>query len=364
MKLRCERDTLLEALATTSRAAATRAGAVPALSGIRFEVKGHTLRLTATDLDLTIQGVLNVDGVADGVAVVPARLVTDIVRALPPGAVTMAFEEGEASIAAGRSQFSVRTLPAEEFLRLAEPAAEGVTVDAAALSGALHQVVRAASRDDSRPILTGVLLSAEATGLRLVATDSYRLALRDLPGTSFLAEGQHVLVPARALGELGRLLSTVSQVTVGLSATEATFDTGATRLTTRLIEGEFPSYEKLIPSDYPHRLTVAKEPFVEAVRRVKLLAREATPVRLSLGADLVELTAVTQDVGQAREEVDAKYEGNDMVVAFNPEYLVEGVEAVAGDEVRLETLDALKPATLRPVDTSDFLYLLMPVRVS
>jgi DNA polymerase-3 subunit beta len=369
VKFRAERDTLLEALSTAARAAATRGGALPALSGVRMEVAGDTLKLAGSDLDLTVQVEATVNGIADGVCVVPARLAADIVRALEPSAVSVSAEGSEAVIAAGRSQFTVRLLPAEEFLRLPEPAADAVTLDAATLSAALTQVVRAASRDDARPILTGVLLAAEAGGLRLVATDSYRLALRDLPGTSLLAEGKQVLVPARALGELTRVLSGAPTVTLRLGADQATFEVGPVRLTTRLIEGEFPNYRQLIPSAYPNRLSVGKEAMIDAVRRVKLLAREATPVRLALRADGVQLTAITQDVGQAREDVDAKYEGTEMTVAFNPDFLLEGIEAIPGDEVMLETLDALKPATLRPTTTNpdggtDFLYLLMPVRVS
>jgi len=369
MKFRAERDTLLDALGTAARAAATRGGALPALSGVRMEVTGDRLRLAGSDLDLTVQAEATVNGLVDGVCVIPARLAADIVRALEPSAVLVEAEGSEAVISSGRSQFTVRLLPAEEFLRLPEPAAEAVTLDAATFSAALTQVVRAASRDDARPILTGVLLAAEAGGLRLVATDSYRLAMRDLPGTSLLAEGKQVLVPARALGELTRVLGGGPTVTLRLGADQATFEAGNVRLTTRLIEGEFPNYRQLIPSSYPNRLSVGKEPMIDAVRRVKLLAREATPVRLALRADGVQLTAITQDVGQAREDVDAKYEGTEMTVAFNPDFLLEGIEAIPGDEVVLETLDALKPATLKPSATNpdggtDFLYLLMPVRVS
>jgi DNA polymerase-3 subunit beta len=267
-------------------------------------------------------------------------------------------------LSAGRSQFTVRTLPAEEFLRLPEPTGDGVVLAAGDFADALRQVVPAASHDDARPILTGVLLAAEGAGLRLVATDSYRLALRDLPGTSVLQEGQQVLVPSRALGELARVLVGAEQVTLRLGADEASFDIGSTRLTTRLIEGEFPNYRQLVPASCPNRLSVGKDGLLDAVRRVKLLAREATPVRLHLSAEGLELTAVTQDVGQAREDVEAKYEGTEMVVAFNPTFLIDGVEAVAGDEVALETTDALKPATVRGSDGDDYLYLLMPVRVS
>jgi DNA polymerase-3 subunit beta len=228
---------------------------------------------------------------------------------------------------------------------------------------ALRQVVRAASTDEARPILTGVLLASEADGLRLVATDSYRLAVRDIPGSTVLAADQKVLVPGKALKELERLLTGGDQLTLRLGERDATFEVGDARLSTRLIEGEFPNYRQLIPSSQPNTLTVAREPLLEAIRRVKILARDATPVRLAMGSDHVRLTAITQDVGNAVEELDASLSGTEMTVAFNPDYLASGVEAVASDEITLETQDALKPAVVRGVGVDDYLYLLMPVRV-
>jgi DNA polymerase-3 subunit beta len=225
-------------------------------------------------------------------------------------------------------------------------------------------VVPAASSDDARPILTGVLLAAEEGGLRLVATDSYRLSVRDLPGAAVLAEGQHVLVPSRALSELTRVLAGSDSVELRLGDRDASFAVGSIRLTTRLIEGEFPNYRGLIPSSYPNRLTVGRDALLEAVRRVKLMAREATPVRMVMRTDGLELVAITQDVGQAHEEIDAKYEGTELTVAFNPEYLLDGIEVTPGDEVVVTTLDALKPAVMRSTEGDEFLYLLMPVRVS
>jgi DNA polymerase-3 subunit beta len=366
VKFRCERDALVEALGTAGRAVSSRSGALPVLSGVRMQLEGDTLELTGSDLDLTITVRSDVSGEEDGVAVLPARLATDVVRALEPGRVDVAVTDDEARITAGRSQFSIRVLPAEEFPRQGETATHAVTIDVGEFSAALKQVVSAASADDARPILTGVLLAAEEGGLRLVATDSYRLALRDLPGASVLAEGQSVLVPSRALAELARLLDPKGSLVLHLGERDASFELGDGRikLVTRLIEGEFPPYRGLIPSSYPNQLTVGREPLLDALRRVKLMAREATPVRLHLGPDELELTAITQDVGQAHEELDAKYEGADLTVAFNPEYLLNGVEAAPGDEVIIQTLDALKPAVIRSTEGAEFLYLLMPVRVS
>ncbi len=228
----------------------------------------------------------------------------------------------------------------------------------------MAQVVRAASSDDARPVLTGVLMAAEGSGLRLVATDGYRLARRDLPGTSVLAEGQQVLVPSRSLAELGRLLNGVSgDVSIRLGEHDATFEVGGTRLTTRLLVGQYPNYANLIPQNPPNRLIIGREPLLDALKRVKILVRDLTAsVRLTPRPDGVELAVINQELGQVTEDVEAKYEGTEMTIGFNPTYLMEGVEAVAGDEVIIETTDAVKAAVVHGTDSPEFLYLLMPTR--
>lgn len=207
-------------------AATNRTGTLPVLAGVRMEVAGDTLTVTGTDLELTIRLSIDVGGERDGAAVVPARLVADIIKALPAGAVQIELGDDEMSISAGRSQFSVRPLSLDDYPTLSEPAADAVTLSAAAMSDALRQVVRAASTDDARAVLTGVLLASDEDGLRMVATDSYRLAVRDLPDTSVLASGQKVLIPARALSELQRLMGDAEQLDVRLGDREATFESG------------------------------------------------------------------------------------------------------------------------------------------
>ena len=364
MKFRCERDELVEAVSAAGRAVTSRGSSLPVLSGIRFELTGNQLRLTGSDLDTTILVDKTVTGETDGVAVLPAKLIGDIARSLPAGKVEVAVEGEDAVITAQRAQFTMRTIPATEFPKLPEPGADAVVLPAAEFAEALRQVTVAASTEETRPILTGVQMSAEGSGLRLVATDSYRLAVRDLPGTSVLREGQSVLVPSSALKELGRLLSGADEITLILGERDATFTVDGDRLTTRLIEGEFPNYRGLIPASQPNRLTVGREALLDAVRRMRLLATDATPVRLVMRAEGLELVAIAQEVGQAHEELDAKYEGTELTVAFNPEYLIAGIEVTPGDEVTLETTDAMKPALLRSIESNDFLYLLMPVRVS
>ena len=377
MKFRCERDALLEALMVAVRAAAGVSSSRAALTGAHLDLADGTLVVTGSDLDLTLSVTTDVAGEADGAAVAPARLLTDVVRAVPAGSVEFSVtDDGEASIVAGPSEFSIRLIPEEDYPQLAfkdERTQDGASVafspavsfDGLEFRGALSQVVKSASSDDSRPILTGVFMTAESEGqLRLVSTDSYRLSVRDLEGSSILGEHERVLVPSRALGELQRLIADSDEVTLKLAEHYAQFVVGAVQLTTRLIPGDFPNYHGLIPTSHPNCLTANREQLLEVVRRVRLLAQDSTPVRLVMSSENLEVIAITHDVGKANESMDAQYEGEDLTVAFNPGYLIDGIEASTGDEVTLHTADAVKPALLRSVGNESFLYLLMPVRVS
>jgi DNA polymerase-3 subunit beta len=378
VKFRCERDSLVDVLTTAGRAVSSRTSTSMALGGLRLEITGNHLRIVGTDLDLTVHVSTEAIGISDGVCVAPAKLVADIVRSLEPGAVTIESEAEKVEIGAARSRFSLRTFPTDDFPTLPEPPNPQTSLPAAELAGALRQVVRAASTDDARPLLTGVLIAPEGTGVRLVATDSYRLAMRDIDGKSAFTGTDEILVPARALVELQRLSvlgpsgregtdTGGAQSAVGLSFGDhdVTFTAENVKVSTRLLDGKYPDYQQLIPPEYPNRLHVGKDSILDALRRVRLLVRDnTTPVRLSMRPGGVDLTVVSQEVGDASETVDADFDGAELTVAFNPTYLIDGVEAVAGDEVLLETVDATKPATVRSAEEVNFRYLLMPVRVS
>jgi len=361
-------------LATAGRAVGTRATSSPVLSGLLLSCAGNVLSVTGTDLDLTIQVTEEVIGVEDGTCVVPARLSTDIVRRLEPGAVTFAHDEDHITSSAARSNFKLRTYPVVEFPAVGRTTEATTQLPESALSEAVRQVVRAASHDDARPLLTGVLLSRVDGSIRMVATDSYRMAMRDLPGIGALPGEDDLLVPARALAELQRLPSRHAGgedegegTKVGVAATnsEITFWQGNVQISTRLLEGRYPDYKQLIPDHYPNRLHLGKESFLAALRRVQLLVRDnTTPVRLSMRQGGVDLTVVSQEVGDASESVDGDFTGEDLVIAFNPSYLIDGTEAVQGDEVIVESADASRAATVRGADEDHFRYLLMPVRVS
>jgi DNA polymerase-3 subunit beta len=388
VKFRTERDGFLEALSTASRAATGRGAGAVSSPSLHLGLTGGRLEVAGSDADLLIESWIDVAGESDGSTFVPARLLVDIVRSFEPGMVDVVADDDEVRISAGHAEFNIRIPQGVELARVGTPDGKGIHLPADLLSEALRQVVRAALADDSRaPQLTGVLMVAHEGGLRLVATDSYRLAFRDLPGVSALEEGEDVLVPARALGEVQRLASSpaagASSVPSGsgdgsasTGATllfthtdlDAVFQIDSVRLTTRLLKGTFPEYQRLIPEHYTNKAHVAREELATALRRVRLLVRDTkditTPVRVSFDDDGLELTVLTAESGRAVERVPARHEGEDVTVAFNPTFLLDGIEAIKSDTVVLEVIDSGKPAMLQGEDDASYRYLLMPVRVS
>jgi DNA polymerase-3 subunit beta len=375
MKFRCERDALLEAVQFASRAISNRA-TLPVLAGLRIEAReSGDVVVAATDLELTMQTVFHAGVDEPGRSIVPGRLFGEMVRSLGSGGVSLAAGDGEVEIGSGRGQFRVKTLAADDYpaLPVDDAAADGerVVVDAGALGIALSQVIRAASGDESRQILTGVLWEIEAGTLTLAATDSYRLAVRTLDMTGSVEERKRVVVPARALGELGRALqgtsgdvvATVKDNLVSFAIDPAGEAVGQSLIGSRFIEGEFPNYKQLIPDGYQNRLTVDREALLDVSRRVGLLAQNNLPVKLRLDAEL-EISAHTPDVGEGQEVLDAEYHGEGLVIAFNPHFLNDGASAIQSQRLVLEAADGLKPAILGGEGDDSFTYLLMPVRLS
>ena len=334
--------------------------ALPILQGLLLEVSGKKVRVTGTDLDVTIRTELEVEVLETGATVVPARLATEAVRKLPPGAVTFQAEAGEIEISGGGPTFRFREYAVDEFPKLGEPdMTDAVEVEGAALVDAIGQVAVAASTDDARPILTGVFFESEEGRLRMVATDSYRLAVRDVPAVEADLSG---LVPVRGLRELGRTVG-ADAISVAIGDREAVASSGRGVLTARLIEGTFPNYRQLIPESYPNRLTVDRETFLEAIDRASLVAEDHIPIRITLQDGGIELSVTRQDVGGETEHIPAEYSGEELTIAFNSRYLNDGVTAVNDEAIVLDVIDPLKPGVLRGAETEDFLYLLMPVRL-
>lgn len=360
MRFRAERDDLGDVFSRANRAVGARS-ALPVLQGLLCEVTGSMLRVTGTDLEMTVRTQTKVEGMEDGRAVIPGKLLEQAVRRMPAGPVTVGATESEVEILGRGPRFTLRQLSLDDFPAVEESVPAGVEVDGEALAAAISQVTVAASGDAARPILTGVLFEAGAEGLRLVATDSYRLAVRDLPGMGVVGSG---LVPARGLRELPRTIG-AAQVQVSLEPRECVFSSDRGVLRLRMIEGTFPKYQSLLPQAYPNEVVIPRESLLEALARVSLVAEDHIPVRLRIGAGGVEVTVTRQDVGGEAEHLAGEYRGQDeeVVIAFNPRYLADGVSAVAKEEVRLQVIDGLKPSVIGGVDDPAFLYLLMPVRV-
>jgi DNA polymerase-3 subunit beta len=360
VRIRAQRDDLADVLTRANRAVGTRT-ALPVLQGLLCEVSGNQLRVTGTDLDMTVRTQAEVEVMEEGRAVIPGRLLSEAVRKMPAGQVTIGVSDTDIEIQGNGPRFTLRPLSVDDFPTQEDVITDGVEVDGEAFAVAVDQVVVAASGDGARPILTGVLFETSDEGLRMVATDSYRLAKRDLPGIGLEGTG---LVPARGLRELARTVG-APKVTAQIREREALFSSERGILRLRLIDGSFPKYQSLLPETYPNQVTLDKEGLLDALGRVTLVAEDHIPVRLKLMSGGVEVTVSRQDVGGETEHLDGEYEGADeeVSIAFNPRYLQDGVSAVAGDSVRIRVIDSFKPGVLDSGHDADFLYLLMPVRV-
>ncbi|MGB8362030.1 MAG: DNA polymerase III subunit beta [Acidimicrobiia bacterium] len=360
MRIRAQRDDLADVLARANRAVGTRT-ALPVLQGLLCEVSGSQLKVTGTDLDMTVRTQAEVEVMEEGRAVIPGRLLSEAVRKMPAGQVTIGVSDTDIEIQGNGPRFTLRPLAVDDFPVQEDVIPDGVEVDGEVFAEAIDQVAVAASGDGARPILTGVLFETSDEGLRMVATDSYRLAKKDLPGIGLEGSG---LVPARGLRELARTIG-APKVTAQIREREALFSSDRGTLRLRLIDGSFPKYQSLLPETYPNQIILNKDELLDALGRVTLVAEDHIPVRLKLLSGGVEVTVSRQDVGGEAEHLAGEYEGIDeeVSIAFNPRYLQDGVSAISGDSVRIRVIDSFKPGVLDGGDDGNFLYLLMPVRV-
>jgi DNA polymerase III subunit beta len=367
LKLSINRDELVSKLSVVSRAVSTRA-ATQALSGILLTVSEGGGELAATDGELGLRTTMEVQVGDPGTALLPGRLFAELARSLPAGSVEIEFREAErdVEIRSGGSSFHLRLLPAEDFPKLPDQGDSPLKIPAAALAATVELVARAASRDDMRPVLTGVLVSASGQEMTLVATDSYRLAVKRTELEKAIGGELEANIPARALRELGRLVTSddLEEVAVSLLSNQAVFEAGPILLNTRLIDGQFPNFRQLLPESYEHDVRLPRQEFLEVARRVSQLAQRNAPLRLSFSAGQLKVSASTPDVGDAEETMPAAFEGEELEIGFNPDFLRDGIESVEGDEVMLRLISPLRPGLLQPVDNEDFRYLVMPIRLN
>jgi DNA polymerase-3 subunit beta len=368
VKISLERDVLFSQLQTVSRVASTRS-AIQALSGVQLSAQTTGCELRATDMDVGLRVPLEADVDREGIAVLPARLMLDVVRSLPAESVSLELRaaEQDVEVVAGNATFHIRTLRSDDFPPFPEPDPDSaVELPAEAFVSTATKVASSASRDETRPVLTGILVSASDRELRMVATDSYRLSVKETTLDSPLSSGFEVNVPARALQELARLVGGEEQpaLSVSVRANQVLFTLGRVVLSSRLIDGQFPNYRQLLPETFEHELRIAGPELTDVVRRVSLLAQKNAPLRLAFTQGELTVSAQTPDVGEARESMPVAFSGEDLEIGFNPEFLRAGLEAIEEGDVVLKLISPLRPGLIESGDESRFRYLIMPIRLN
>jgi DNA polymerase III subunit beta len=369
MKLSVSRDAFLARLGVAVRGVSTRSS-IQTLSGVMLRAEGGTLELQATDMEIGIRVKLDAEVEREGTAVLPGRLLLDVVRSLPNDDLSLEYQSQrqDVEVVSGAARFHLRTLPSEDFPKLptATDATTTVKVPAPAFIETVGRVGRAASRDEARPHLTGVLVHAGGTELRMVATDSYRLAVKETKLESALDGELEVNVPVRALQELTRVAAAdgAEQIEVAALENQVVFTAGDVVLSSRLIEGRFPNYKQLLPETYEHELRLSRAELLDVVKRISLLAQKNAPLRMKFEEGSVEVSAETPDIGEAREAIPAPFKGEPLEIGFNPEFFQDGLDSAESDELILKLISPHRPGLIQSGDDGGFIYLVMPVRLN
>jgi DNA polymerase III subunit beta len=369
VKLSLSTPNLLAQLQTVTRVASTRS-AVQALSGVMLSaLDGAAPELLATDTEIGLRVPLSAEVERPGSVVLPARLFLDVARTLPADRLTLELRSAEQDVEliCGPATFHLRTLRSEDFPTLPAPSPETrITLPAAAFVQTISQVARSASRDETRPVLTGILMSASGQQLRMVATDSYRLSVKEATLQTPLQGALEANIPARALQELARIAQqdASESLAVSVGQNQVIFELGDVVLSSRLIDGQFPNYRQLLPESVEHELRLASAELGSVVRRISLLAQKNTPLRLGFREGELTISAQTPDVGEASETIPVPFRGEPFEIGFNPEFLRDGLESVESDELVLKLISPLRPGLIESPDSGDFVYLIMPIRLN
>ena len=375
MKLRVERDVLADGVAWAARALPSRPS-LPVLSGLMLEAADGSLTISSFDQDVSARVDIAANISTPGKTLVSGRLLADITRSLQAKPVQLDVVGSHVALTCGRSSFNLPTLPVEDYPRIPDMPTTAGSINGALLAHAVAQVAIAAGRDDTLPTLTGIRLEVEGTHLTLAATDRYRLAVREFTWDPSKASvsAQH-LIPAKTLADLAKSLSNVADVTIALAEGGTGegligFEGDGRRTSTRLLDGDFPKYRSLLPNESACVATVDTAELIEAVKRVALVAERNMPIRLAFSGSEVVLEAGAMEEAQANEVVEARVDGDDISIAFNPAFLLDGLAAVNSAQVMFSFTLATKPAVLTGVDPetrasrAEYKYLLMPVRLT
>ena len=370
MRLTCQPSTLGQALQVVSRAISTRT-TLPILNNILLETTSEGLALTATNLEIGIRKVVPAEVAEEGSTTAPARLLTDFVGTLPDEPLELTLDSGTQTLnlRCGRFDTHVKCIEADEFPPGPRPD-EGDTIQIPLddLLTAVEQTQMAASTDEARPVLTGILLHIEGSQHTLAATDGHRLAVRKLQASAGDGLEARLIVPARALGELGRAFRGETgevELTISKARNQVFFRAGTSEVTSRLIDGTYPNYAQVIPKKSSTTVSASTAELTQTVRAVALFARDsANVIRIRASADGLVLSATTNEVGDSKADVDAEVEGSEIQIAFNAKYVVDALAVASTAKVEMQFDGPLSPGLIRPAGSDDYLYVIMPVRVA
>jgi DNA polymerase-3 subunit beta len=365
MKLTIEKNQLLQGLTVVAKGMSSRS-TLPILSGIHLETQNGSLLFRTTDLEVSIQHSIPVLVEEDGATVAPGKLFADIIKSLPDAAVTLTQDGDTLVVTCLDSKFDIHTLSPHDFPLFPQIDAKlAGTIPANTFSSMVKKVVKAVSRDESRAVLTGILLRMSDTELRFVATDSYRLAISKTNVEKPVEELVELIVPGDVLDEIRRLAAAQKEITISDSENQIIFSFGETTFITRKIEGSYPNYEAIIPTEQNTTAIIETQLILDAVKRIAITAQSHTPIRFAFDPSTQNITinSKTQDVASAQERVNAQIEGEVLEIGFNHQYIIDGLSAIDTSEVYFEAQSALKPGILKTVGEEYFFYLTMPVRI-
>jgi DNA polymerase III subunit beta len=363
LRITCSKEDLVQGLGVVSRAVSTRTS-VQILSGILLEASGSELRLAATDMELSLRATVAAQVEGDGAIVLPGRTLLDIARLLPSDEVAIEHRPtgSVVHVISGSASYTLNAFNPEDFPRLPEvDSIATFSVERESLLETIGRVARAASKDESRPVLTGVLVQFTAGKIVMAATDSYRLAVKETALEGAVLELE-AIVPGRALQELARIATSGDEIQIGVHENQVLFIADGIWLTTRRIDGQFPNYRQLLPEAFEYELTLPRTELLDVVRRAAVMIQRSTPLQLRFAEGELTVIARTHEVGESKESMPVGFTGDTLEIGFNADFLRDGLESIAGDDVRVKLISPLRPAVLQG-EGDDFTYLVMPIRL-
>lgn len=365
MRFTISRSDFMEAINVVSRGRSGRS-TLPILSGIYIQATDSEIILQATDLEISVHYSTQANIEETGETVIPGKLISEIVKKLPDAAVSCVFKDEIFTVECMNSSFNLKTMDPKDFPAFPEiQLIDSIDLPIAKISTAVSKVSKAVSKDESHLILTGINMTANENNLTMAATDSYRLAITEMEIENH--QGQfNLIIPGKTFDDICKLASHEETITIGYSDNQIYFVFGSSKIVTRKLEGNYPNYKQIIPSEKKVSATVDTKSLIDAVNRISIMAQEYMQIRMMISPDLqqISISSKVADVGGAEETIDAQIDGEELFIGFNYQYLKDGLSSIDSEEVVIEANEPLKPGVFKALGDDNFFYLSMPVKIT